>query len=322
MSEVTGTMHNIVGKYMFFSVLTNSVLSLLKILFGFLGHSNALFVDGFHSLSDLISDFIAIFGGKLSAAKEDDKHPKGHGKIEYLTSIVIAIIITAMGFTLLRNSFLGAKKVIPDNYVIIVALITIISKYVLSRLLISKGKKHSSNILITSGRESFTDVYTTSLVLISVIASQFSKQFSLLSYADFVSSIIISVVIIVIGVKLLVENLSLTIGEREMDLTKLVAVEEYLTKLHPDVTLGGLELIKLGQYYDAELTILLPKKTSLVHSHAISHEMEENLINSDFNISHVNIHIEPKEGEVNAGTTRSRNSKGTTKKSSPKQKNK
>lgn len=299
---------NIVSKYMFFSVLTNSTLSFMKIFFGFIGKSNALFVDGFHSLSDLISDFIAIFGAKLSAASPDEKHPKGHGKIEYLTSIVIAIIIIMMGITLLKESFAGLKKTVPDQFVIIVALITIVSKYILSKMLIIKGKKYSSNILVTSGRESFTDVYTTSLVLISVIASQFAKQFAILLYADFISSVIISIVIIITGLKLMFENLSLTVGQKEQDLDVYIKIEKYLNKKHPDVIIGGLELLKLGQYYDADLTILLAKDISLEHSHSISHEIEENLITSDFKIKHVNIHVEPKEGEDSARTTRSRNS--------------
>ncbi len=89
-----------VTKTMVVSMIVNVFLSLIKIISGILGSCNSLIADGIHSISDLSTDIIAIIGNKLSLKPADNKHPYGHGKIEYLTSLIISIVILFLGFLL------------------------------------------------------------------------------------------------------------------------------------------------------------------------------------------------------------------------------
>ena len=202
-----------VSKIMFVSVFTNLILAIIKMIFGFIGKSSALLADGIHSLSDLITDFFAIIGSKLSEKPADSKHPYGHGKLEYLTSIVISIVVLTLGITLITNSF-QKEIVIPDIIVIVVSIFTIIAKLILSNYIINKGKKYQNNILISSGYESRTDVISSIVVLVSIILMQLSNYFEILKYADILATIIVGLLIIKIGYSLLKENLSLLLDEQ------------------------------------------------------------------------------------------------------------
>ena len=181
-------------KYMMISMVSNLFLSVLKIVFGFISNMKSLIADGIHSFSDLITDMVAIFGNRLSKKPADDGHPRGHGKIEYITSLIISCFILVLGLSILKNSF-SKTDTIPNPYLIIVVIITIVTKYFLSYILIRKGKEINNMILISSGKESYTDVYSSILVLVVIILSQFYDKINVLKYSDMIGSILISVLI-------------------------------------------------------------------------------------------------------------------------------
>ena len=97
---------NKIAKVMQKSMCVNILLAILKIVIGFIGKSSALIADGIHSFSDLITDVFAIIGSALSRKPADEEHPFGHGKIEYITSMIISIIILILLFCPLSISFI------------------------------------------------------------------------------------------------------------------------------------------------------------------------------------------------------------------------
>ena len=166
-------------RIMMISMFTNIFLALFKIVSGFIFKSSALIADGMHSLSDLITDVCAIVGSYFSRKPADFKHPYGHGKSEYVTSIIISIIILILGCSIISNTF-NKEIVIPSTLVLVVSLITITVKLILSTFLIKMGKKYKNNILISSGYESSTDVISSIVVLVSTVLMQFSDKINLL----------------------------------------------------------------------------------------------------------------------------------------------
>lgn len=281
-----------VSKIMLVSVLTNFILAMVKMLFGFIGKSSALLADGIHSLSDLITDFFAIVGSKLSRKPADSKHPYGHGKLEYLTSIVISLVILSLGITLIIKSF-GREIVIPEMIVIVVSLFTIITKYILSNYIIKKGKQYQNNILISSGYESRTDVISSIVVLVSVVLMQLSKYIDILKYADVVATIIVGILIVKIGYNLLRENLSLLLDEQ-------VTNEEYLSNLkgiileeNTVLNIDSLIILKLGPYYKLVLEIRMNETKSLKEVHQVLDELEDKMKTYDDKIKYVTIHVNP-----------------------------
>ena len=281
-----------VSKIMFVSVFTNLMLAIIKMIFGFIGKSSALLADGIHSLSDLITDFFAIIGSKLSEKPADSKHPYGHGKLEYLTSIVISIVVLTLGITLIMNSF-QKEIVIPDMIVIAVSIFTIIAKFILSSYIINKGKKYQNNILISSGYESRTDVISSIVVLVSIILMQLSNYFEILKYADIVATIIVGLLIIKIGYSLLKENLSLLLDEQVTNEEYLLDLKKIILKEESVITIDDLIIIKLGPCYKLVLEITMDKTKSLKEVHQVLDELEKRMKEYDSKIKYVTIHANP-----------------------------
>ena len=111
----------------------NAFLMVLKLAFGYYGHSDALVADGFHSLSDFGTDFIVLMMVGIAYKRADSSHPYGHGKFETLASLIIAVILFAVALGIGWNGiasgisfFNGIELPRPDVWTIIVAVISIV----------------------------------------------------------------------------------------------------------------------------------------------------------------------------------------------------
>ena len=283
---------NTTTKYMIISMIANSFLSILKIIFGLIGNMKSLLADGIHSLSDLSTDVIAIIGNRLSRKPADEGHPRGHGKIEYITSLIISCFILTLGISILKNSFSNVNT-IPSIYLVIVEAITIITKFIVSKILLKKGNDTNNMILISSAKESYTDVYSSVLVLIVIILSQFYQELEILKYSDMVGSILISILIVMTGFNLLKQNLSLLIGEREMCSDTIDEVKEIINNREEQFILEECTIFKIGSYYEVILKILVDGALTIKDGHDLMDDIENDLLGSDLNIEYVTIHIEP-----------------------------
>ena len=280
-----------ITKVLLVSSITNIFLSIIKILFGFIGKCNALIADGIHSLSDLSTDFVAIFGNHLSLKPADKKHPFGHGKTEYITSVIIGIVIILLGLSLIYNIF-NKEIIIPNLLMILVSLFTIISKYILSSYIYKKGIEYSNNILIASGKESKADVYSSIFVLISIVLMQFSNELKILKYADMFSTVIISLFIIKTGFNILSDNIGILLEEQILDKEYINNIKNIITSFNEIVEIKDLYILRYGPYYKLVSNVIM-KDLSLTDAHKIIDEIEKKLKEKDDKIKYVFIHMEP-----------------------------
>lgn len=280
-----------ITKVLLVSSITNIFLSIIKILFGFIGKCNALIADGIHSLSDLSTDFVAIFGNHLSLKPADKKHPFGHGKTEYITSVIIGIVIILLGLSLIYNIF-NKEIIISNLLMILVSLFTIISKYILSSYIYKKGIEYSNNILIASGKESKADVYSSIFVLISIILMQFSNELSILKYADMFSTIIIALFIIKTGFNILKDNIGILLEEQILDKEYIKGIKNIITSFNEIIEIKDLYILRYGPYYKLVSNVIM-KDLSLTDAHKIIDEIEKKLKEKDDKIKYVFIHMEP-----------------------------
>ena len=280
-----------ITKVLLVSSITNIFLSIIKILFGFIGKCNALIADGIHSLSDLSTDFVAIFGNHLSLKPADKKHPFGHGKTEYITSVIIGIVIIVLGLSLIYNIF-NKEIIIPNLLMILVSLFTIISKYILSSYIYKKGIEYSNNILIASGKESKADVYSSIFVLISIVLMQFSNELSILKYADMFSTIIIALFIIKTGFNILSDNIGILLEEQVLDKEYIKEIKNIITSFNEIVEIKDLYILRYGPYFKLVSNVIM-KDLSLTDAHKIIDEIEKKLKEKDDKIKYVFIHMEP-----------------------------
>jgi len=274
------------------SIITNFFLAIIKFLFGILGKSSALVADGVHSFSDLSTDLVAFFGSRLASKPADEKHPFGHGKIEYLTSLIIGFLIIIVGLSLIHNS-VTREVVVPSFYVVIVSLFTITIKYILSSYLIKYGKKYDNTILIASGKESSADVVSSIVVLIAGVCMQFSHIFSILKYADMIGSIIVGLFIIHAGFSIVKENISVIIGEQVTDESILDKVRNLILSENKIEKIDRLTILKFGYFYNLTCELTMDGNLSLLEAHQIIDDIENKIKNMDDKYEYITIHINP-----------------------------
>lgn len=282
---------NKTSKVMFLSFFVNAFLSIFKILIGFIGKSTALIADGIHSSSDLLTDIVAIIANIFSLKPADREHPYGHGRIEYLTSILIGIIIVIIAFILIYETEKN-KINIPSKIVIIVSIITILAKYLLSEYLIIKGKKYDNQILTSSGKESRTDVYSSVVVLLSSILMQFQNKIEYLKYSDKIASIIVALFIIKAGFEIIKENINILIGKQEDKTEYYDEVKNKILNNKYIKNIDKLIIMKYGYYYSLTIEVSMDKNMSVEKSHD---ELEkiENILKENERTKYINIHINP-----------------------------
>ncbi len=275
------------------SMITNLLLALCKLVFGFFGKSSALVADGVHSFSDLSTDVVAFFGSKLASKPADDKHPFGHGKLEYLTSLAIGIVVLAIGLSLIARS-MNREVIIPGVYVIFVSLFTIVVKYALASYLIHSGKRYNNSILIASGKESSADVISSFVVLISGICMQFSTYVSVFKYADIVGSVLVGLFIVHTGFSLIKENVSVIIGEQETDQSCLEQIKNELLSDSNVICIDRLNVLKFGYFRSVICELSMDGVLSLHETHKIIDDLEKKIKDMDDRYEYITIHVNPK----------------------------
>ncbi len=169
-------------KYSVLSGITGIILNLVlfgvKCLASFIMGSMAVLADAFNNLSDCGSSVISIASAKLSNRRPDKEHPFGHGRIEYLSSLLVSFLIILVGFELLKSS---ADKIIHPTVVttpipILIALvITIFVKLWMFLFNKKLGKKISSTLLLATAKDSLNDSIATTVTVISAVVAPFTK---------------------------------------------------------------------------------------------------------------------------------------------------
>ena len=193
-------------------ILANVFLAAFKAVVGFASNSIAIVMDAVNNVSDAASSVITIVGTKLAGKEPDRKHPFGYGRIEYLSAMVISILVLYAGITALVES---VKKIInPDTpdysaVTLIIVAVAVVVKIILGRYVKGVGKKVNSDSLVNSGEDATLDSIISASTLVAA-AIYLIFHISLEAWLG----AIIALVIIKSGVGMLRETLSQILGER------------------------------------------------------------------------------------------------------------
>ncbi len=168
-----GTLGSVVG------IVCNLLLCTLKITVGLISGSISIAADGLNNLSDIGSSVVTMIGFKMAGKPADNDHPFGHGRIEYMSAFIVAILILLVGFELLKSSFsaLTVNSAIPIYSAIslIVLLVSVLIKLWMFLFNRKLGKKIDSEALLATAQDSFNDSIATTVILISVAVSMLIK---------------------------------------------------------------------------------------------------------------------------------------------------
>jgi len=278
-------------------IIINVILFIIKLSVGLLVSSIAIMADAFNNLSDAASSLITILGFKLSNKPADREHPFGHGRIEYLSALIVAFMVMLVGLQFIKSSFERIVNPSPVTFELvpfILLFVSIFLKIWLSKFNKFVGEMINSTALKASSVDALGDVFTSTCVSISFLAAKFTT-FPIDGYIGMV----VAMFIVYSGFTLIKDTISPLLGEAP-DPELVTSIKEMV--LSYDKILGTHDLI-IHNYGPgkcmASIHAEIPSDISVVVIHEVIDKAERE-ISSALNIYLV-MHIDPIcviEGEV------------------------
>ena len=212
-----GTLSSVVG------IICNVFLFILKYIMGTLSGSISVVSDAFNNLSDSAGCMVTLLGYKLASKPADKDHPFGHGRMEYLTALTIAVLILIVAFELFRNSvnkIIHPEKLTFSLIVLISLLVSILIKLWMSFFNAFLGKKINSSVMLAAAKDSRTDVIATSATCIAVISSLYTNL-----PVDGIMGLVVSLFIFKSGIDIVKDTVDNLLG-KPVDSDIVYAIKE------------------------------------------------------------------------------------------------
>ena len=154
------------------SILVNLFVAMIKLVGGIIWNTFAITIDGIYTISDLVTDVIAILGIKVGRKRANKNHPYGYGRVFYIIELFMGLIAFLVGVFVIVLSFI-IKYQKPSISVIILIIIAVLFKLGSANYLFKIGKKENSDLLVASSYESKWEAYSSLGLIIIIVLSQF-----------------------------------------------------------------------------------------------------------------------------------------------------
>ena len=274
------------------SVWVNLVLTVLQIVVGYFGRSQALMADGLHSLSDLIADFLVLFANQKSHRSADVTHPYGHARIETAATFLLGVMLVALGLGLLWNA--GIKLQDPSAMKAVhaatfyIALLTLVSKELLFRYMMAIAKRLRSQMLVANAWHARSDAASSFVVLIGIGGNLLGLYF-----LDLIAALLVAFMIARMGWKMAFQALSELI-DTALDEE---AVNEIRATIKATPGVRGLHELRTRKMGDSGLVdahILVDPRLSVSEGHHIAERARKRVL-EQHEVVDVLVHIDPED---------------------------
>ena len=193
-------------------IIANLLLFIVKLTIGFMTGSVSIMSDGFNNLSDVMTCFVTVLGYRIASKPADREHPFGHGRVEYVVSFVIAVVIFTVSFELIKQ---GIQQIMEQNEILfrpILMLILVLSigvKLWISYLNHTIGKRIDNLAMIATAQDARNDAWSTLITIVAMLLSQLKTTFPF----DGVATLVIACFILKSGYELIKEIIDRLIGK-------------------------------------------------------------------------------------------------------------
>jgi cation diffusion facilitator family transporter len=278
-----------------FSVYSNSILLVLKLIVGLLTLSISVISEAIHSGTDLLAALIANYSVRKSTRPADDGHSFGHGKYESLSGAAEALLIFVAAIIIIYEAtekLLRHQEVLLVDAGIAVMAISAVMNFLISRYLARIAKKHKSLALEADALHLRTDVWTS----IGVFAGLVAVRFTGIHEIDPIVAIIVAVVIINAAIRLTRKS-TFELLDHSLTAEEEAAVHETIKIVTGEAgAYHGLRTRRSGRDSFIDFHLVLPKGLAIEKAHRICDEIEQKIMDRLPN-SNLTIHVEPCNGE-------------------------
>lgn len=283
----------VANKVSFVTIIGNILLSVMKLIAGFIAHSNAMISDAIHSASDVFSTFVVIIGIKLASKKADKEHPYGHERLECVAAIVLSMVlfITGLGIgaTALKNITSGDYNniAVPGILALIAAIISIISKEAMYWYTRYNAKKIDSSALMADAWHHRSDAFSSIGALIGIAGARLGFPIM-----DSIASLIIFVFIIKAAYDIFKDAIDKMV-DHACDDDTVNQIRECVMK-HEDVL--GIDMLQtriFGNKIYVDLEIATDGSYTLSKAHTIAESVHDDIEKSFPKVKHIMVHVNP-----------------------------
>lgn len=271
-------------------IFGNLFLLLIKGIVGFISGSQAMIADAFNSASDILSSIMTFFGQRIASKPKDEDHNLGHGKAEYIYSMLISIIMIIMVFKVFKDSIVNLftlEKATFTPWLIVVCALTIIIKIGLFLYTNRLYKKNKSLLLKANRNDHRNDCILTSLNLIACVLGYYGIYF-----VDSVAGIFISIWIFIVAYKIFIESYDILMDKSIDDETKEKVYE--VISAHKEIKkISHFNSTPVGYMYQISFTIFVDGNLSTFDSHEIANNLEKEIDKKFPEIYLTVIHVNP-----------------------------
>ena len=271
-------------------IVGNLFLCIIKSLVGFITGSQAMIADAFNSAGDILSSLITYIGNKIASKPKDDDHNLGHGKAEYIYSMLISIVMIIASFSIFKESMiviLEGKTYDFSIWLVVVCVITILVKIGLYLYTNYIAKKENNLLIKANSKDHFNDTIITLINLISCLLSLKG-----IYYFDGVVGIIISFWIIYSSLKIFKESYDVLMDKSISEETKIKVYE--IIKSHKEIKrITHFNSTPVGYKYQISFTIFVDGNLSTFESHEIADNLEKEINKKIDEIYLTVIHVNP-----------------------------
>ena len=275
------------------SIIGNVILFVIKLILGIFINSIALIADSVHSLSDVGTSGVVIYGFKVSKKPPDESHPYGHGRMEYIATLIIATLLLVVGFGIIERSIermINIEELLNQDFVFIIGIITIVTavvKELMAEYSILIGKKIQSDILLADAWHHRSDAISSVAVGIGIIATTFGYPI-----LDPVFGIIVSFIIIYVGIEIIKESASVLMGHAP-DKELIDKIKNIVGRIKDVKKINKVSIHDYGVSKVVSLSVNVENNLRLDEAHEIADKIE-NKIRDKMNYTTI-VHLEPEE---------------------------
>ncbi len=192
--------YQLTRKVAILGIMANILLLFLKLTVGFLSRSQAMIADGFNSAQDVFASAITLLGNRIASKPEDKDHPYGHGKAEYIFSMIISFSLLLVGYQIFRNalaSIIAREQLYFSWWLVAVAIGTILLKAALFIYTRKAGRLQDNLLIMANAADHRNDIFVTSGTLVGIVAATQG-----IYWMDGIVGIGISILIIITGLNI------------------------------------------------------------------------------------------------------------------------
>ena len=273
-----------------FGVIGNIFLSIIKLLIGIVSNSQAMMADAFNSLSDVFSSFMTLIGNRISSMPRDDDHNLGHGKAEYIYSLLISIAMFILAFISLKSSIISliTKEVFTfSKWLIVVCLITILIKSLLYIYTSKLSKKYKNILLKANALDHRNDCLITFVNLFSCLLAILN-----ITFLDSVIGILISIWIVYSAYSIFRESYNVLM-DKSIDKETKEKVFKIIANYKEIKKVNHFNATPVGYRYQISFTIFLDGNLNTFESHEIANRLEDEIEEKIEEIYLTIIHVNP-----------------------------